>query len=220
MSILGEEEKSQKASGSRAFALQDTTMATLSADQRTKVSTEGLFEDVNYLLPWCCDITINTHISSLAAKDFVESYYPALNKSRDTIASFYMEPTTMTDGKSLPVILFNGNSIEDPTAMQTMFKEKMPDAHYEIQTYDCHVLNPHYVAQDAKEANPETGKNMMMLVMISGAVQFGDIKSTPTPIRGFTENIVLVPNSAAIGNEKGKPVREFLIQSQNFRLTY
>ena len=195
-------------------------MAALSADKRTKVSTEGLFEDVNYLLPWCCDITINTHISSLAAKDFVETFYPALSNARDTIASFYMQPTTMSDGKSLPVILFNGNVIEDPTAMEKMFKDDMPEAHYEVQTYDCHVLNPNYVPQDAPEVSSETGKNMMMLVMIGGSVQFGDVKTTPLPVRGFTENIVLVPNFAAMGNEKGKPAKDFLIQSQNFRLTY
>lgn len=214
----GKESKGQWFLG---FAPYYTTMAALGADKLAKVSTEGLFDNDNLLLNLCCEITVNTYISSLAARDFVEDFYPALdntNNAREKIASFYVPATTMTDGKSLPVILFNGNIIEGPTAMQTMFREKMPESHYEIQDYDCHVLNPHYVPPDADQPNAETGKNMVILVTVSGHVRYGDVKSTPNLSRGFCENIVLVPNPAAVGNEKGKPVKDWLIQSQNFRL--
>ncbi|KAL6716349.1 hypothetical protein ACLMJK_005915 [Lecanora helva] len=193
-------------------------MATLSADKLTKVSTEGWSEDAKLLLPWCCEVTISTYVSSIAAANFVESFYAALNNSRETIASYYMPATTMTDGKSLPVILFNSNVIEGPTAMQTLFKEKMPESQYEVQDYDCHVLNSHYVPQDAEGPSQETAKNMIILITINGQVRYGDVKSTLNSQKGFSESIVLAPNPAAVGNERGKPVKEWLIQSQNFRL--
>ncbi len=200
------------------FTLNHTTMAILGADKSARVSTEGLLADATLLS--CCDITINTYISSLAANDFVTTYYAALNTARESIASFYMEATTMADGKSLPVILYNGNIIEGPTAMQTMFKDKMPESHYEVQGYDCHVLNTHYVPQDTQSAKAETGKNMVILVIISGQVKYGDIETTLNTSRGFSETVVLVPNPAAVGNGRGKPVKDWLIQSQNFRLVH
>ena len=193
-------------------------MAAISADKSAKVSTEGWFENTRFLLPWCCNITINTYISSVAASNFVETYYSALNRSRETIASFYMQATTMADGKSLPVILFNGNVIESPDAMQTMFKNKIPESHYEVQDYDCHVLNPHYIPENATHVDTETGKNMVILVNVNGQVRYGEDKSALNPLKGFSETVVLVPNPLAARKERGRALKEWLIQSQNFRL--
>ena len=131
-----------------------------------------------------------------------------------------MEATTMADGKSLPVIVYNGNVIEGPTAMQALFKDKMPDSLYEVQNFDCHVVNPHYVPEDSKGVIAETGKNMTILVSVSGEVKYGQIKTTPIPSRGFSESFVLVPNPAAAKNERKKPMKDWLIQSQNFRLVF
>lgn len=210
------EERVKKPTESWASAIGFTGMA---SDKTVTVSTEGPFDDTNFFLSWCCEVTLSTYISSLVASDFVENYYPTLNTSRENIASFYLPATTMADGKSLPVILFNGNSIEGPTAMQTMFKDKMPESHYEVQSYDCHVLNANYVPQGAKGANAETGKNMVILLSVNGSVRYGDVKSTLNPVRkGFSESIVLVPNPAAVDSKRGKPVKDWLIQSQNFRL--
>lgn len=122
----------------------------------------------------------------------------------------------MPDGKPLPVIVYNGNVIPDPTAMQALFQEHMPDTKYEVQDYDVHVLNPHYVAEGASGSAPSTGKNMTILITISGYVKYGEPRTAT--MRGFSENIVLIPNPAAARNTRGKPTKDWLIQSQNFRL--
>ena len=56
----------------------------------------------------------------------------------------------MPDGKPLPAILFNGNIIPDASAMQIMFQQQMPPTCYEVQSYDCQVLNPSYVSDGSK----------------------------------------------------------------------
>ena len=192
-------------------------MATLGEDKYAKISTEGLFTYIRLCLPECCATTINTYISLLAAGDFVEKYYPALHNARETIASFYMQPTTLADGKSLPVIIFNGDEIEGPVALQTMFKEEMPESRYEIDTYDCHILNPHYVPENTPHTLAETGKNMIIMIAVTGEVKYGDKKNAPDQEKIFSDNIVLVPNPVLVEKEREKPAKEWLIQSQNFR---
>ncbi|KAH0559670.1 hypothetical protein GP486_003815 [Trichoglossum hirsutum] len=166
-------------------------MTTLSADTATKVSTE-------------------------AAQEFIDAYYPALQSSRAKLPSFYTPPTTGSDGKTLPVLIFNGNVIPDPLSMQTLFEKEMPSTTYEVQAFDCQVLNPNYSAAGPGPYPPESGKNMSILLSVSGWVRFGDSKEVP--IRGFSESFVLVPNAeAAVAKPKGN-ARKWLIQSQNFRL--
>lgn len=122
----------------------------------------------------------------------------------------------MPDGKPLPVIVFNGNIIPDPTAMQTLFQEQMPMAHYEVQSYDCQVLNPHYVAEGVRVSAPDSGRSMTILVTVSGYVKYGETRGVEP--RAFSESFILIPNPAAERNTRGRPVKEWLIQSQNFRL--
>ncbi len=188
-------------------------MATLTADTASKISTEGLSEssDLRDALLYRLNV-----IS--AAGLFVDTYYHALGSSslRADIASFYMPASAMPDGKPLPVIVYNGNIIPNPTAMQTMFQEQMPQARYEIQDYDCQVLNPHYVAEGTQGSSPGSGKNMTILVTVSGQVRFGEPRSAT--LRGFSENFVLIPNPAAVMNTRGKNIKGWLIQSQNFRI--
>ncbi len=100
--------------------------------------------------------------------------------------------------------------------MQALFQEQMPEARYEVQDYDCHVLNPHYVAEGQPGHSPASGRNMTILITVSGYVKYGDVRAAT--MRGFSESIVLIPNPLATGNTKGKPLKEWLIQSQNFRL--
>jgi NTF2-related export protein 1/2 len=95
---------------------------------------------------------------SSAAEKFVESYYAALQSSRATM-SFYSPPSAMPDGKPLPAIVFNGNIISDAAAFQAMFEKQMPPAHYEVQSYDCHVLNqttPLWASKQAQEDRERT----------------------------------------------------------------
>ncbi|KAL9061734.1 MAG: hypothetical protein Q9206_000357 [Seirophora lacunosa] len=120
-----------------------------------------------------------------AAQYFVESYYLALNSHRDSITSFYMAAAEMPGGKPLPSISFNGNQIPNAAAMQTMFEQQMPPSHYEVQCYDCHVVNPNYVAEGTQGWPAKTGKNMTILVAVSGYVKYGNIKEAKP--RGFNQ---------------------------------
>ena len=186
-------------------------MATLTADIATKISTEGLLEFADLR-----DALFHRLNVISVAGLFVDTYYPALNSSRAVIASFYIPASAMPDGKPLPVIVYNGNIIPDPTAMQRLFQDQMPEARYEIQDYDCQVLNPHYIAEGTQGSSPASGKNMTILVTVSGHVRFGESRTATT--RGFSESFVLIPNPAAATNTRGKHIKGWLIQSQNFRL--
>ncbi|KAI4097481.1 MAG: hypothetical protein LQ344_000213 [Seirophora lacunosa] len=152
-----------------------------------------------------------------AAQYFVESYYLALNSHRDSITSFYMAAAEMPGGKPLPSISFNGNQIPNAAAMQTMFEQQMPPSHYEVQCYDCHVVNPNYVAEGTQGWPAKTGKNMTILVAVSGYVKYGNIKEAKP--RGFSESFLLVPNPAAANTkQRSKNIKEWLIQTQTFRV--
>jgi NTF2-related export protein 1/2 len=87
----------------------------------------------------------------------------------------------MPDGTRIPAIVFNGNQIPTAADMQTMYENEMPACHYEVQSYDCHILN------------------------------------RDEPLKGFSETLVLVPNLEK-GRTRGSMVRNWLIQSQTFRL--
>ena len=186
-------------------------MATLTADTATKISTEGLSENSDLR-----DALLQRLNVISAAGLFVDTYYHALSSSRADIVSFYMPVSAMPDGKPLPVIVYNGNVIPDPTTMETMFQEQMPETRYDIQDYDCQVLNPNYVAEGTQGSSPSSGKNMTILVTVSGSVKFGEPRAATS--RGFSENFVLIPNPAAATNNRGKHIKAWLIQSQNFRL--
>lgn len=57
---------------------------------------------------------------------------------------------------------------------------------------------------------------MTILVTVSGYAKYGDLRDAP--MRGFSENFVLIPNPEAVKNKgQGKSVKEWLIQSQIFR---
>ncbi|KAL1965937.1 hypothetical protein VTN77DRAFT_5070 [Rasamsonia byssochlamydoides] len=164
-------------------------MATTSEDTVTKVSTDG-------------------------ATDFVQSFYSALQSNRGSIATFY-SPVPST-------ILFNGNVVADGAAVQDIFVNQLPPTRFEVQSFDCQVINRHYptpTATGVKLPTQTTAKDMSILVTVSGYVQFGESRDTPQ--RGFSETFVLVPNPAAGSagaGAKGKGKKEWLIQSQNFRL--
>ncbi|KAL9025007.1 MAG: hypothetical protein Q9196_006090 [Gyalolechia fulgens] len=146
-----------------------------------------------------------------------DSYYAALNAHRNTIASFYMASAEMPGGKPLPSISFNGNQIPNAEAMQTLFEQQIPPSHYQVQCYDCHVVNPNYIAEGTQGWPAKSGKNMTILVAVSGYVKYGDLKEAKP--RGFSESFVLVPNPAvAASKQRLKNIKEWLIQTQNFRI--
>lgn len=146
----------------------------------------------------------------LAATEFVQSFYPSLQNNRAAIASFYNQPTS--------TILFNGNAVTDGNAVQDIFMNQMPPTYYEVQSFDCQIINLAYptpTTTGIKLPNEKTIKDMSILVIISGYVRFGEPRDLPQ--RGFSETFVLVPNPSGDGG-KGKRRREWLIQTQNFRL--
>ncbi|PKY02112.1 putative nuclear transport factor 2 domain protein [Aspergillus campestris IBT 28561] len=151
-----------------------------------------------------------TKVSTEAATEFVHSFYPALQNNRAAIASFYSKPTA--------TILFNGNPVADGAAVQEIFVNQMPPAHYEFQSFDCQILNPTYptpTPTGVKLPNQLSVKDMSILVIVSGHVRYGESRDLPQ--RGFSETFILVPNPTSDA-PKGRRKREWLIQTQNFRL--
>lgn len=123
----------------------------------------------------------------------------------------------MPDGKPLPAITYNGNVIPTAADMQKMFQDQIPATRYEVQSFDCQVINPNYIAANSDAAISTTGNNMTILVTVSGFVKTGTTRDAPT--RGFSESFVLVPNhDAAKAKNQEKSVKHWLIQSQTFRL--
>jgi NTF2-related export protein 1/2 len=58
---------------------------------------------------------------------------------------------------------------------------------------------------------------MSILVLVSGSVQYIQEGKDTLP-RGFTENVVLVPNRDAYDPKAPRGLKRWLIQSQTFRL--
>ena len=116
-------------------------------------------------------------------------------------------------------ISLNGNVVADPEELQTIFEKKVDRAHYEVQSFDCQVLNTNYnVGADESMVGPDkTGKKMSILVMVSGSVRYWK-DAGDGDIRGFTESVVLVPNWATLKPRPARGEKKWLIQSQTFRL--
>jgi len=151
------------------------------------------------------------------------------NPKRGNLTSFYIKPTANSPAK--PDISLNGNIFTDPADVQTIFDKQVDRVHYEVQDWDCEVLNTNYNvgAEDSRLGPDKDGKKISILLMVSGSVKYwNNIGSTggvgdggePVDPRGFTETIVLVPNLAAYGPKALKGEKKWLIQSQNFRLVF
>ncbi|KAI5306663.1 methionyl-tRNA synthetase [Ascosphaera pollenicola] len=147
-----------------------------------------------------------------AADNFVKSFYPALQSNRKMLSSYYADPTSD--------ILFNGNFVASGAAVQQIFEKDMPPTHYEIQSYDCQLLNPNYTTSatpTAPAADTKGGAlNISMILTVSGSVRFGESRTLPS--RVFSETFVLVPNPNLQQGRKDPRQKRYLIQSQNFRL--
>ncbi|GAM83455.1 hypothetical protein ANO11243_014430 [Dothideomycetidae sp. 11243] len=183
-------------------------MTTLTEDEITRASTTGRWQSLE-----TCD----------TAEDFADAYYNALNSARKTIASFYIPPSSIAPGRSLPLITYNGQQLSDPAALQTAFDDQMPFTFFEVQSLNVHVTNPAIAdigpaPAKGKSRTKELEQNMSLLVQVSGYVRLVERKEGP--MRGFSDSIVLVPNKEQVGG-KGKAKsgegRSWLIQTQNFR---
>ncbi|KIN03788.1 hypothetical protein OIDMADRAFT_18029 [Oidiodendron maius Zn] len=162
---------------------------------------------------------IQVKIATDAAEKFVESYYPSLNnaKGRAHLTEFYIRPTEASPLQA--DITLNGNTVADPAQLQSIFENQVSKAHYDVQSFDCQVINTNYNVgiNETMFAPNKDGKKMSILVMVNGSVKyFRD--NTDGEIRGFTETLVLVPNFEAHGPKSPKGAKKWLIQSQTFRL--
>ena len=99
-----------------------------------------------------------------------------------------------------------------------MFQQDVPAAHYEVQSFDCQVLNPSHTAENTQFDSRAAviGKKMTLLLGVNGYVRLGEPRDAD--MRGFSDTFVLVPNPAMATAGRGKTSKEWVIQSQNFRL--
>ncbi|MCJ1342095.1 hypothetical protein MMC31_000275 [Peltigera leucophlebia] len=166
-------------------------------------------------MPLSAETTVR--VSTEVAQNFLDTYYPALGSNRNILSSFYMPETSLPDGGSIPSITINGTVISNPVELQSLLEETAPNAYYEVQAFDAHVVNPNYAAEGTTGTLSETGKNMVILVNANGYVKYGtEHGSTP---RGFSESFILAPNKEfeKLKNKKAN-TREWLIMSQTFRI--
>ena len=157
-------------------------------------------------------------VSTDAGEHFVDLYYTCLNASRNQLKSFYVPATTVTAGRGLPHISFNGELIQDAAVLQEKFEKEMPWTHFEPQSVNVHVMNPSMVPLDSKATKRDAEKNMSLAVQVSGYVRLVERKEGP--MRGFSDSFVLVPNKEEVGGRSTGKLdhgKKWLIQSQNFR---
>lgn len=158
-------------------------------------------------------------MSTTAAENFVNDFYTSLNGSRGQIASFYVPSNNPSTGRVLPHISFNGEQLQDANVLQDRFQKQMPWTHFEPQSVNVHVLNPSINPIDSsKVSKRELEQNMSFTVQVSGYVRL--VERRDGPMRGFSDNFVLVPNQEEVGGRgtgKQGEGRKWLIQSQNLR---
>lgn len=153
-----------------------------------------------------------TRISTNAATTFLETYHDALSHSRSTISTFFIPPSP-----DPPTIIYNGTLIQSGEDFQNVY-ESMPYTHYEIQSVNASVINPCIDPRKAVEGVPkgEVERNVSVSVLVSGFVRLYERKEGE--VRGFSESLVLVPNSeemrGRVGAGRG---REWLAQSCTLR---
>lgn len=153
-----------------------------------------------------------------AAQDFIDGYYAALNnpKGRSNIAGFYVKEIPGSPLKA--VIVLNGVTYSDPKEVQAIFEKDVRAAHYVVDDYDFQIINSNYnVGAPATGLAPDNdGKKVSVMVIISGSVKYGE----EGEVRGFTDNVILVPNWESHGPKAAKGLKQWLVQSQMFRFVY
>ena len=128
-----------------------------------------------------------------------------------------MKPTISPDGKALPSIVYNGIVRTDGLALQKAFLDELPSVHFDIQAVDSHYLNPNHNSEETNENSANHKKDLTVLIIVSGNVTLGHNAKGET--KGFSENFVLTPNKEITrARGRGKQTKEWLIQSQIFRV--
>lgn len=161
--------------------------------------------------------TDKVRIATETAESFIDAFYTALNTARGTLEDFYIPHIEgATPGRTLPHIAYNGDLSTDGAEFQRKFEE-MPYTYYEAQSVNAHILNP-CIDPNGGRTQKEAERNLSISIQVSGYVRL--IERKDGPMRGFSDQIVLVPNKEEVGgrgNGKTGQGRQFLIQVQNFR---
>ncbi|KAK7408583.1 hypothetical protein QQX98_009231 [Neonectria punicea] len=156
-------------------------------------------------------------VSSEAADIFVSHYYQAIN-NRAALLPFYINSSSRY---AIPAdISINGAVVATPADYSQLLEAQGSGAHYEIESFDAHVVNPsfQYGAPEHVQDNARVEKNggkMSFAVTIMGKVQFG--RGRDASQKMFNETFVLVPNWESMGRNPPRGVKRWLIMSQNFR---
>ena len=104
----------------------------------------------------------------------------------------------------------------DTEAFQKFMSDEVGYMFYDVQSLNCHVLNPNYAGLGSSTNERDLEKNISILVQTSGHVRTQERGEGPQ--RGFSDTITLVPNSGKAGGAtRDQEGRKFLIQSQTFR---
>lgn len=159
-----------------------------------------------------------TKVSTDAAEHFVDLYYSALDGHRNQISTYYVPTIAQDNGRGLPSISYNGELITDSAPFQERWEKQMPRTHFEVQSVNVHVMNASMTSATVGKGKKDAERNMSLIVQVSGSVRLGERREGP--LRGFSDSMVLVPNSQAAGARgTGKPEhgKKWLIQSQTFR---
>jgi NTF2-related export protein 1/2 len=165
-----------------------------------------------------------TNVLLEVAEAFTDAYYYALEKDRESIASFYCPRDPVPDSK-LPFIAWNGQRFNDGAEFQDYY-EGLSHTHYDIENLDCNILNPKFIAAAAVKGgsgddSQDLDRRMSIQVVAMGSVRLEE--PLKGPIREFSETFILIPNSEKLPTPK--PTfdkgwhKEWIIHTQNFRFT-
>ncbi|KAH7033448.1 uncharacterized protein B0I36DRAFT_362113 [Microdochium trichocladiopsis] len=161
---------------------------------------------------------------SEAAQNFVDSYYEALNKRRDTSAFYATTSPKLTAAGVVPDISINGHVLgpDAKTARDLLVDSRGPNVHYEVGSFDAHPVNVNYAV--GADAVNNTGSNLSsrnerisFAVQVSGAVKYGKSGEDGFLEQAFTEAWLLVPHWEAQGPKAPRGLRRWVVVSQNFR---
>ena len=137
-----------------------------------------------------------------------------------TSLSLYIKQNSLLMYHFWPVLTqtTSGIVVPDPEALKAIFLNDIEKTNYEVQSFDCHVINSSYTVGAPEGLGPDKdGKNMSIVVMVNGSVKYF-AEGEDGDIRGFTDSLVLVPNWEARGPRAPKGLSKWLIQNQTFRL--
>ena len=142
-------------------------------------------------------------------------YYEATNTRRHNVASFYVSSTP----ERPTTVVFNGIDLADGRAAQDIFEQMTPQSHIEVETIDCQILNTNYlpVANNVSDGR-NAARSCSILVNVGGIFKASNDRNEDE--EDFNDSMIIVPNPDSGGHRgpRGPRHKDFLIQTQNFRL--